>query len=695
MATEVVAGQPYKVFPGGIIVLRASDWLAGARASLTTENDPDSIEGTVVRDTQTVTTSIRTDPSDAFDEALDTLEIDLADIPEIEEGPVGMRYHVFLSVKIEGDWDASNDDTLISANEHQHNGACDAGLYGDVGFTETSPNLIFYKPRGLERYMFTALDNQVRSDSGTNVLRFRFYALDGTSIEWLIDQIVFLPYIGTSGTFGDSWRSLDFEAPGGTWRNVLTPTDGADGGDANGKFTWQPNAQNFHEWADDLVDGLGGGGGDYQKKASAASAEYATHVTPDDGLSVRNTEPSPDEPVLAHCYALCAPRYRPAAVHISDDFTRTVNWPVPTQPGAIQTGEISDEGFVAYGNGADTGGAVTYAAVDGSKAILHMGGQVERTAGVTVLYGQKPAPSAQPGANLRMPQNIQFSGKMRVDNLGASFLGPDTRARTYLEFLNTGSAVPEYGIKIDHAADEWSLVRGPRVEPGGEVALDTPIDISSWFVSESSPSAWLGFRIELKRYLLRARVWEFDAGDEPDTWDVEVFRPIRTSAASSGTWSDYPYGDDVEVAILEMQSRYVGIVTGHGTAEEAAISQWEIHIDDVVVEEDPYGDPDDITVYIEQPDTGSPVWSDEHTLGPSCDRFVYFGMRDFTDENSFDSNEWYLDYAVKAWSATGAAELQRADVPFVYFRGSRLNFTIVSMNWRSSDSQSATTPVFG
>ena len=109
-AQLVVAAAPYKLYAGGVIAFRCIDWLGPARGSLSTEADARSIEGDVVRDTQLTASVIRTAGLTAFQNADDTLTIDVTGIP-VEQG---LEYYGFFSATIEGDFD----DTSIREQAH-------------------------------------------------------------------------------------------------------------------------------------------------------------------------------------------------------------------------------------------------------------------------------------------------------------------------------------------------------------------------------------------------------------------------------------------------------------------------------------------------------------------------------------------------------------------------------------------------
>ena len=90
-----------------------------------------------------------------------------------------------------------------------------------------------------------------------------------------------------------------------------TLIDGADGGDANGKFTWHPR-QNLTEPATELTGD--DAGGDYQKEDS----EYMVQVVEDDFYFLSG------DLTPSAAFSINGPYYRDDETVVSDSFSRSV-----------------------------------------------------------------------------------------------------------------------------------------------------------------------------------------------------------------------------------------------------------------------------------------------------------------------------------------------------------------------------------
>src|SRR6476659_2141017 len=103
MAVLVYSTSNAKKFRGGVIAVRCADYLGAARGTLTTESDPLSAGGLVVRDTQQVD-NIITDPFATTYAAADNTLV-LSGLPL-----VALRsYEIYISYRIEGEWDFTDD----------------------------------------------------------------------------------------------------------------------------------------------------------------------------------------------------------------------------------------------------------------------------------------------------------------------------------------------------------------------------------------------------------------------------------------------------------------------------------------------------------------------------------------------------------------------------------------------------------
>lgn len=667
----VIADAPFKTYPGGVIALRCTDWLGPARGTLSTEVDARAITGEAVRDDQKVTTSIFSSSVAAFAEAEDTLVVDFSTLPlELGGDNDGMTYAMFISMLIEGDWDPTNNDTYRSSYQSLFTFGCNLGYFGgnQIATTEATFNSIIFKPRGLDHFHIVNFSGNwhIGDVDGTEEIHFRAYSRTGTTISWLLDQIFLVPYVGDFDLHGSSgWRQEDFKqvAGGSNDFGSLSLTDGtfvdgADGGDDNGKFTWMP----FQSLADQQSDWSGqDGGGDFQKKSDYDDAEYMLRVVEDDFFDLWDSRPSPDiEPSTAHCYSACGQHYRPATTWVDDEFTRTVNWPAPTRGGSWGH---TPEGFgwsVIFSP--LSGGADPYAAVDGTKGIHRMGGIVGGTSTVQTNLGLSDTARA-----LMAMADVTASGKFLVTG-GAWFDGNTTaQVRMMLPYRGLDQISP--AIFFDPIAETWSLL-SYQLLAGAGTTLHGPVDISSWYAQDS----YVGWKMELKRYLIRVKVWDA-TGAEPGAWDFEGFITLNLG----GVTKTYDYDDNLGLTTEVNDNRHLTLDSKHNDA----IAVWATHWDDILIEYDPYGDRDDVSIATERPH-GTKVG--EIVVPDGAQHLVYWGSRDWTDLDAFGDS--VLAFSSRIWNDPGAAELQQARLLWYLFRSGRGG--LIPMNWRSSTRKGVT-----
>lgn len=634
----IVTNAPYKKWPGGIITFRATDWLGASGA--TTETDARAIEGEVVRETQATASVVRTAELTAFQNADDTLEIDLTGVP-VELNPV--QYNVYASILIEGDWDTTNLESYRNSSPVSFEYTARLGLWGDSAFNpniSSLPSQLAHYPRKNPHYSMVEFLNRVRFNSpGNQTLHVIAFAGPGSTVEWLIDQIVLVPFFDPSG--GDiMYMPAEFAVD-----QIIPIVDGADGGDANGKFTWHPQITEDEPYT--INNGISGdGGGDYQQDDS----EYLMQIPPDEGYFFGD---SGGALAKAHAYSIHGAYYRDAETWELDEFTRTVVGDLGLTP----------RGFHWAPDGSNQNAVYS---VNGSRGNFRMGGIAPRDTGWS-FWHIDGTQAAMPYAAMR-GENFTFSGILNVDG--------STPGTPWWDGLSEDIMV---GVQIhDNPAltSGWLTVPGLNDPPGAIIIdvigeqwmlrllgedLSSWIDISSWFALGSD----IGFKIELKRHRVRARVWDA-GGSEPSTWDVDDWRPVRNGA----TVRTFDYSNDPVNAIDMRRNLYVGAFASGSDY----VAQWDLFMDDFRMEYDPVGDIDDVHALMEAPD-GNEVG--RITIPSGAWHFVYWGSKSFVENDAFgDPN---LSFSTKVWSEVGAAELQRAEAPFWWFRSAPGG--IISMNW--------------
>lgn len=612
----VIANSAVRSYPGGIKAVRAVDWLGGARGTLSSESNANASTGQVVRDQQQFTLSATNWADSDYAAADDTLSIAVSDIG-LEDG---RDYQVWVTYYLDGEWDVTNSTRLRQSTIMK------MGNFAIIGMEQSSDgapsfvnNLIGHTPHFSVAQLYTFLTADTAA-----TLTLKAWSLTGSTFEVLIDQIVFLPDSKPGGTTQDVQRGI-----GGVNVGQFTTaiTDGADGGDANGKFTVQRIGTTLDGYSSSTA-------WDYQHFDDPADAEYFLQIVEADALQLHNDAGA--AATAAH-YSLHAARYK-HPTYVDDFDNRT------TTPGLGDMG-IDQNGFGYRVAGTGTLGTDSDAYVDSGNAYLQIlqDGFGTTLGSVWVEWGDDTGGGAGPGPNqqgARITENAFgiFSGVLA--HTGGSLSDANWN-------INFGDGTISYWLKFDPDSASWGLydqTPGPTYTQVGSTQ-----DISGWYAA----GELFGFKIELKRYVIRARVWDASS-TEPSTWDVEAFRRSRVGSTNYA----YSYSD----VFARAQAAYftqggLGIeIRSDGFGGNTL--PYEVTIYQLGWEQDPYGDPDDIQVQIEHPE-GSVVGNQVVPYG--CPYFVYWGSRIWTGATT------KLDFSTRAMNVSTAAELQRAETVFHYF----------------------------
>ncbi len=608
----VIADAPFKKYPGGVIAVRCADWLAGARGTLSTGIDTLASSGNAVRDTQQVTNIIG-GAATAYTSADDTLV--LTGLPLKND----MYYFVYATIRIEGYLDVTNGAVLRSCVTENWANATIFGIHG-AGLltftTETTPLITAHCPPPLPYYRSMGMSvpriPTFRVSDKTQDIIIRMASESGTTIEWLLDQIVFLPvpYNQTNIVGG-----LDI------YGNDIATQDGADGGDANGKFTWFPNQP------EDLFSSSG----DYQRKTNGDDAEYYVEIDKFDGFYVFDGTHGIAGEAPSWMYSLHTANYRGDRIWSEDTFdNRDTSGGTPP----VHNMGISPEG-VGYHVSGTLGD--TQAFVDGTAGYLQLNNP-DGFDEIAAIWGDGISGSADTdnqGIRFQLYDEFVFSGVW--ENSQGEFASP-ADSYFFIEVSNT----TYIGILTFNTTDKWWSFGTGSFNSG-------QIDISAWF----GIGALVGWKMEFKRYVIRVKLWDA-SGTEPSTWDYEEFLQL------SG--NDYPYGDDENI------SRRISNSIGHvqfflESQGHTDIVPMEIKLHNVKAEHIAYGDPADMSVRIERPE-GTTAGEIVVPFGSSY--FVFWGKRDWTEFRGF-SNLYAVEFAAKLWNDPAAAEIQRAEGQLFYF----------------------------
>lgn len=603
----VVANAPSKKYPGGLVAVRASDWLGAARGTLTTESDALASTGIVVRDAQQVTPDVNAFfDTDDYSDADDTLTIPVDDIGLRD----GFDYIVWITYKVDGDWDDTNGALLRRCNQRVFNHVCAIGMHGDQGFPlESSADLITRLLGHAEPYSITRTFVSVETG---DVLHFRAFAHNGVSAEVLIDQLVFVPFDGPS-FIGQEFLSNNAD--------VFTAgfVDGADGGDTNGKFTWKD---------EDIWNAFVAGvnSSDYQRFAEAEDGEYLIRLTPASNFPLADGV----NPITAFGYSLHAVRHEPFFTEDTFDNRTTSGRDMG----------INEDGY-GYRLGSSESASNPSGFVSGGVGILRINNDLNT---IGVEFGDNDQGTSgfhNQGAQLNADDAWIWSGLFEWSAGQMS----NNANNIWQWYFRAGGIL--WTIRLLHNAKTWQLF---KLVGSVQTAYGSVHDISAWF----APGAQIGLKVEVKRYKLRLRLWDA-SGAEPSTWDEDFFRDVVVG----GTHFTYPYSDVIARAQAAYSADFPAVPTlGFGLSSSSGTGEvypFDVTLHHITFERDMYGDPEPMTVRVEQPE-GTLVGEQEIPYG--CPYFVYWGGRVWTEAGGGTQR---LSYSTKLVNDPSAGELQRAD----------------------------------
>lgn len=637
MAPELVVvpvGDTHKIYPGGVIAVKAAEFLGPARGTLSTEANTLASTGTVVRETQQIASVNPPFLDDAsYQNADDTLVIPAADIG-IEND---MDYRIYFTMLVEGEWDLTNEPLLRQCSNLVYESVVSYGAHGTASEPEASPNFDDHVVCRIPNFQVQHV--RLIEIATTDTLHFRFYAQSGTDAEILIDQLVFLP----NGDPGDWVNSIDI-------REVFvqgvsgTPAvqDGADGGDDNGEYTWYMPGVFFDNFRN-------GGSGDFQRMADGDDAEYHQRISETAGNIMYNSVT--DLEAAVDGYGLYSARYRGPITYSEDTFDNRSTSTTGQDMGV-------DEAGYGWSIGSSSSAGDPDCFVDSGVGVMRLNQDVTLVAPHWGSSVQGSGGTSNQGAELNAYDQWIFSGVLE-HTAGTT---NSTTLRIRSAFSPVGAA---WEIRISMADFTWEIgyFNGTTFTNLGA----STHDISSWL----GVGVPFGFKIEIKRYVIRCKVWEVSGG-EPGTWDEEFFKPAQTGLTA------YPYGgSEARAQEAYFFQRGFGFQLQNGS--DGNTFPYDITIHNVKFEHDPYGDPEDMSVRMERPE-GTTVG--DMVIPWGCAYWVYWDRRDWTDPHL---TTWRLEFSERVWNDPAAAEIQRAETIFWYFRSVHFTPEIANMNWRSSD----------
>lgn len=700
--TLVIADQPARSYPGGVVVVRCTDWLGPSRSTLTTESDPRSCAGTVVRESQQSNTIVLDHLFyTEWKNAPSTLVIPLGDIG-LHRG--FNQYRVLISLLIEGSWDPDVPDSAGSSSQEQFfHKACQLMFWGDKTRPIDSPLGPYHAhllPRGLNSYRIVgfAIVGKLNFDDlwENYTIYIKGISAAGSTIEFLLDQLYFIPSLPEDTNPWNKWKSRIVSAgdlglgvygghPADGPPNYLGWfEDGTDGGDILGKFTRHPYP---------LLEPTGytyNGGGDYQKSDN----EYYLRVV---GYEVENSSDFSDGQYLSsispshksYCYSACGPYYVPTQIWVQEDFARTIgDWDLTGPDGHFEVDYpwgSTPEGFGWTFEGL----AGPYSITGCTSSIPRHGraGWVEDgEAGMFTKWaqstgGSRPylhailSPTSQRAGILS--QNICATGFCRHELVESPTVLPGSDSENgsvviistlpiHSPYVEGNIAAPYIIVNLQF---KWWEIR----LSGNNSVIGTRQDISSWL----APGVTFGFRLEVERYKLRVRIWNA-SNSEPANWDFDDFRPGLKKLYEPPFYErrEYPYQDDLR--FIEEGNLFgpLSLRLVFSNADHDFYNNYAVYWNSIQVYHDVMGPNRSSSFSLERPE-GNEIG--RITIPAGCQHMVYWGKRTWTEPDDVDAQ--VLDFSMKAWNHPSAGLLQRAEVPWVWF-GSILPMPIAAVQWK-------------
>lgn len=626
----VIANAPRKIYPGGVVAVRATDWLGPARGSLSTETDALASTGECVRDAQQLTPVVNGELDfSEYEDAEDTLVMPAADLGLRDN----VEYEMWVTYKLDGDWDDTNVALLNGCTQRRLGHVCSIGVHGTSSLPESAAHfetdlLGHAEPYAIRR--FSPGDIAL-----TDTIYLRAFAHVGVTAEVLIDQVVFIPTFGSPLV---AYQDVEGTFAGGLATALV---DGADGGDDAGKFTFK-DQDTFDYFMPNFNSS------DYQRYADPDDAEWNLQVTPSDTLFPLAVG---GDPVPASGYSLHAVRCEP--FFTDDDFDNRSTTVDTRNMG------ISDDGY-GYAIGHTEAALNPVAYVSGGVGVMKI-----RQSGtnISVEWGSnEQSATANQGARFDTDDAWIWSGVVEWTT-GALSVG------RWVFIFRSGDIA--YQLRLNPVAETWQL---GKLVGSTWTAVGSSHDISSWF----GVGVEVGFRFEVKRYILRIRIWDA-TGAEPSTWDEEFFKDVMLS----GTHYAYPYSDVLVRAQVAYKSFISGVWNAFAIESNSLTGNtlpYEVDLHLMTWERDMYGDPEPMTAYVEQPE-GTVVGDQIVPYG--CPYFVYWGTRVWTEPGGGTER---LSFSTKLLNDPAAADLQRAEGTLWFFLV--MPGGIVSMNWRRAQRKS-------
>lgn len=677
------------VYPSGLIVLRAEDFIGPARGTLAAVSDSASVAGTVVEETQDLavpTTFSDASPSTRWTSSDDTLQIPTSIVSPYMTGEFN-AFIAIATIKVSGDpptnarWkqihtrfrcsDASgggaaagfawgSDTDYISAADFK------TSLWGPQ-YKHTDPQLLFWG-----------------DFSGATNITVRAWTVTGGTLEYLIDMVYLLPWdqqLMSLLHFSSSFPPFSVRQNG----VVFADQDNDDTDNVIGQFSVGtiPREGPFSGGTFDSPSST-----DFQE----ADDEPTVYDITDGTWSLQDPPFSLLDP-KSWMNLLAAPHYLPTSTLIDDDFSGAAlsggGTMFPTAPnGYLMSGENGNFGGPGHPNGTsgwtrDGAGNMRCSIVRSSAVPTGTYGAPFPRAHAAMTFGLEewdyytngPTPSSDPRDYYPMLTDLQdfvLESTFACDVAGevTAMYGFESWGADF-DAAATGLLDNAYGLCLDlSGATLTAFLRGSHTAYGNN-DFDVFSSTSTLTTGYTPGDVW-NVKVERRRYRLRAKVWA-SGGGEPGSWTFDEYMPahFNNQASSVFGWIQYPYdanwpGDNdhdnlIEIYALNQQSRVGVMCMPHQTSPDQIVStqyftltlepEGSSLVDMLVAEEDYDGSNHSNDVTIPYSSIPSPRFV-EGTL-----RNRHFGA----DSNGFN---------VFAWKDGGAGpELQSSAIPFIFELG--------------------------
>ncbi len=661
----VTIPNPTQQYPSGLIAIRAEDFVGGARGTLTTAADSDSLAGTVVVDTQAISlaTSVVSFTT-RWNAASDTLSVPWATLTAMfPTGTYGAYF--FVSMKVEGDTATGGD---ASNSTHMHwagNGLGPGMAWGNDTSLLTSGVSVWRSVWGDQFLMTVPVFIFTSQMTGTN-MTMRVWGITGGSLSFSIDALYVMPSISDFGlqTFPSDFPVMNFDTDGAMFLDF-------DSDESDVQFGGHHSVtQMSHNVIENIF---------VMPDIQQANDEISSYDINGNGSWDGTFDPPGADP-QSWISMMAAPLYMPAQNLITDTFTPVT----PVFSGSLVVATPSrftktiDEGNfspILAGQGTSEQGGLLRARFPANQTaptpastsfVPHATCWFSNAA---VISGETNTPNHQHPLLATLEDCVQtFSFDISVLGVYRMFCGQsDTTVRS--EYKSHGAI-----IEIDASGNlDLSLITTeslfiPTLGGSGvdaRVYIDGPVNITSSY----TPGTLFWLKVDRQRYFWRAKCWA-DGDPEPD-WQVEGFQLLVWLASGGGSpprgtvaepyntnWIGDPDHDIVLRDPLDSRGcPFICFEPDFGQPQ-ADINVYEYNLDydpdgnilvDMHIEEEKYDGTtwDSITI----PYATEPTW-----------RMV---------EGSLRNRHFDLDthgYNLRLWKNTGGPVLQQSSVPWLFER---------------------------